>query len=81
LAARLIPTCLIQRQYGNQTVLTLPDPDGAGPLAALSSLTVYDDFQRITSETDLHGVTTTYTYDSEGNLLSLSNLLGTTTYE
>ncbi|WP_186767770.1 choice-of-anchor D domain-containing protein [Blastopirellula retiformator] len=61
---------------------TLPDPDGAVvTLQSLSETTTYDVMGRIASITDIYGVTTSYTYDHEGNLLTETTPLGTTTYE
>ena len=61
-----------------RTSVTLPDPDGAGPLSSLTTSTAYDSIGRITSTSDLAGETTSYSYDVRSRLLSVTAPLSNT---
>ena len=52
---------------------------GYGTAAAATTSYVYDGNGNQTSVTDADGNTTTYTYDANGNVLTVTNALGTTT--
>ncbi len=57
---------------GRMIELTLPDPDGAGPLLAPIAYFAYDKMGRLVSETDPLGNVTNYTYNALGQIVLLT---------
>ena len=51
-----------------------PDPDGTGPLAAPQTLYTWDGYGRISTETGPDGLTTQYSYNSAGQVASITIL-------
>ena len=64
---------------GRQTQVTLPDPDGAGPLLSPTRQTTYDNLGRTIRTLDERQVETLFTYDLNSNLTSLRDPGGNTT--
>ena len=74
-------TTLAYSTAGKLTSVTLPDPDGAGPLTSPVTSYTYDTDGRITRITNPDGTHRDYTWDSEDRLLTAADELGrTTTY-
>jgi YD repeat-containing protein len=64
---------------GRKIGMTLPDPDGGGPLVAPQYTYAYDDAGNLASETDPEGHTTQYEYDALGQLLRVVDANGDAT--
>ena len=64
---------------GRQTQVTLPDPDGTGPLLSPTRQTTYDNLGRTIRTLDERQGETLFTYDLNSNLTSLRDPGGNTT--
>ncbi|MFN8856129.1 MAG: Ig-like domain-containing protein, partial [Planctomycetaceae bacterium] len=64
---------------GRQTQVTLPDPDGPGPLLSPTRQTTYDNLGRTIRTLDERQGETLFTYDLNSNLTSLRDPGGNTT--
>ena len=65
---------------GRQLTETLPDPDGAGPLAAPVTTYAYGADGRLASATDFASQTVSYSYNSAGLISAMTDPRGTTTF-
>jgi YD repeat-containing protein len=54
------------------TYVTLPDPDGAGPLTSPVTICAYDSLSRLSTVTDALGNVTSYAYNSRGWLTGVT---------
>src|SRR5207248_2645640 len=61
-----------------RTVITSPDPDGAGPQTAPATQFAYDSVGNLIRSTDALGRPTAFTYDVLNRMLSVTDALGGT---
>ena len=58
---------------GRPLTMTLPDPDGAGPLAAPEYQYMYDSYERLITITNPDATTQNFTYDSDDRPLTIED--------
>jgi RHS repeat-associated protein len=74
-----VTTTLTYNTRGQQTSVTIPDPDGTGPLMAATVTSVYDTLGRKTSQTNPDGSSKSWTYNALDQVESVTDELGRTT--
>jgi len=60
-------------QYGRPLTMTLPDPDGAGPLTAPEYHYAYDSYERLITITNPDNTTGHFSYDADDRPLSVED--------
>jgi YD repeat-containing protein len=58
---------------GRQTLVTAPDPDGAGPLSSPTSGVAYNDRNQVISATNEIGAITSFGYDNIGRRTQITH--------
>ena len=74
-----VTTTLTYNIRGQQTSVTIPDPDGTGPLTAATVTSVYDTLGRKTSQTNPDGSSKSWTYNALDQVESVTDELGRAT--
>ena len=74
-------TTYVNNSRGQVTSITLPDPDGAGPLTSPVTTVAYDSLGRPVTLTNPDSLTQTFTYSTADQMLTATDELGrVTTY-
>lgn len=74
-----VTTSFAYNTRGQQTSVTIPDPDGTGPLTAATVTSVYDTLGRRTSQTNPDGSTKSWIYNALDQVESVTDELGRAT--